>query len=331
MLVRYRDCLRTRENPFDTVLSLTNSADNFMFRLDRFGGGELTAGNALRALDDLKFPRSQAGVKMGADLGMGDLAHAAPEPVANQRTFIDNRLALEVLVARKSERFSNTVKRVGGLLLMLRPFTCRAHNRLGLVPKVCRQLAVRGHHLARRMDLLAVTRRVRGDLGSFLSGVPCAFEVLTNLLATGTGCVEVFLCVSLNLRSAALPCRNFVTALAQAVSQLGLIDGRGKLLRGEEALGLNRAGVAVIALRDVENDRVGMQLWRNIPIDRAGGIVLELSGDKLTRGLGRMIAADAGLRVVFELVEGNADALPVRFADTLIAADKSGERDRFGR
>src|SRR5713226_3457162 len=44
-----------------------------------------------------------------------------------------------------------------------------------------------------------------------------------------------------------------------------------------------------------------------------------------------MIAADAGLRVVFELVEGNADALPVRFADTLIAADKRGERDRFGR
>ena len=62
-----------------------------------------------------------------------------------------------------------------------------------------------------------------------------------------------------------------------------------------------------------------------------GCIVLKLGDDKLARGLRRMIAADAGLRVVFELIEGNADALPVRFADTLIAADKRGERDRFGR
>jgi hypothetical protein len=74
-----------------------------------------------------------------------------------------------------------------------------------------------------------------------------------------------------------------------------------------------------------------VQLRRDIAIDRAGRIVLELGGDKLACGLGRMIAADAGLRVVFELVEGNADALAVRFADALIATDKRGERDRFGR
>ena len=44
-----------------------------------------------------------------------------------------------------------------------------------------------------------------------------------------------------------------------------------------------------------------------------------------------MIAADAGLRVAFELVEGNANALAMRFTDALIAADQRGERDRFGR
>jgi hypothetical protein len=36
-----------------------------------------------------------------------------------------------------------------------------------------------------------------------------------------------------------------------------------------------------------------------------------------------MIAADAGLCAVFELVKGNADALPVCFADALIAADEA--------
>src|SRR6266705_2340532 len=44
-----------------------------------------------------------------------------------------------------------------------------------------------------------------------------------------------------------------------------------------------------------------------------------------------MIPADAGLSVVFQLVEGNADAFPVRFADALIAANKRGERDGFRR
>ena len=44
-----------------------------MFRRDGFGSGELTARNALIPLDDLKFAGCQAGVKIGADLGMGNL------------------------------------------------------------------------------------------------------------------------------------------------------------------------------------------------------------------------------------------------------------------
>jgi hypothetical protein len=64
-----------------------------------------------------------------------------------------------------------------------------------------------------------------------------------------------------------------------------------------------------------------MKLGRDIAIDRASCIVLKLGGDKLPRGFGRTIAADAGLCVVFELVEGGADALSVRFANPLIAPD----------
>ena len=82
---------------------------------------------------------------------MGDLPHSATKAVADQRTFIHDSLALEVLVAGKGERFSNPVKRVDWLLLMLRPFTRCAYNNLGLMSKVCCQLPVRGHHLSRRM------------------------------------------------------------------------------------------------------------------------------------------------------------------------------------
>jgi hypothetical protein len=41
---------------------------------------------------------------------MGDLAHPATEPVADQGTFIYNGLALEVFVTGKRERFSNPVQ-----------------------------------------------------------------------------------------------------------------------------------------------------------------------------------------------------------------------------
>jgi serine/threonine-protein kinase HipA len=70
-------------------------------------------------------------------------------PVADQCTFIHNRFAFKVLVARKGQRFSNALKGVGRLLLMLRPFPRCAHNRIGLVPKFCCHLPVRGHHFSR--------------------------------------------------------------------------------------------------------------------------------------------------------------------------------------
>src|SRR5579862_5027805 len=330
VLVGKGDGVWTREDWFSMVLSLTHRADNFMFRLDGFRGGELTARNVLSSFDDLKFPGSQTSLKIGANLAMCDLTHPAPEPVADQRTLIHNCLALEVLVTRKGERFSNTVKRIDGLLLMLRPFTSCAYNSVGLVSEVGCQLPVRGHHLPRRMNLLAVTRRVCGDLGRFLPGTARAFEVLTNLLAPGTGSVEVFLRVALDLRCTAPPSGNFVSELAQSEGQLGLIDSRSELLRGEEALRLDGPRLAVVALGNVENDCVCVELWRDISIDGAGCIVLKLSGYKPARGLRRMIPAYAGLCVAFEFVKGNDDTLPVGFANTLIAAHKCRERDGLG-
>ena len=149
MLVRYGDGPRTRKNGLDLVLSFTHPANNFLFRCNGFGGGELAARNALIPVDDLKFSGSQPGVKIGADLGVGDLAHSAPEPVAYQCAFIDNGLALEVLVTGKGKRFSNTVKGVDGLLLMLGPFPRSTNHSIGLVSEVGCQLPVRGHYLSR--------------------------------------------------------------------------------------------------------------------------------------------------------------------------------------
>ena len=96
---------------------------------------------------------------------MSDLAHTSAQPVADQGALVYNRLALEVLVAGKGERFSDSVHRVDGLLLMLKPLPGCPDNGIGLVSKVCRQLPVRRHYLGWRMDFFTVAGRVRGDFG----------------------------------------------------------------------------------------------------------------------------------------------------------------------
>ena len=72
-------------------------------------------------------------------------------------------------------------------------------------------------------------------------------------MAAGARCVEVFLGVSLNLRGTAPARRDLVAELTQTVSQLRLIDGRGKLLRGEETVWLDGARLPTVALGDIEN------------------------------------------------------------------------------
>jgi hypothetical protein len=166
VLIGNADGLGTRKNWLDLILSIAHTAEDFLLGGDGFGGGELTARNALRAFDDLKFPGSQAGVKMGADLVMSDLTHTSAQPVADQGAFVHNRLAFEVLIAGKGERFSDTVNRVHGFFLMLKPLMGCPDNGLGLVSKVCRQLSVRSHYVGWRMDFFPVAGRVRGDFGS---------------------------------------------------------------------------------------------------------------------------------------------------------------------
>ena len=58
VLVGNGDGLRTRKNRFTLVLSFLHSVDNLTFRFDGLGGGELTAWNALKPFDNLKFPGS---------------------------------------------------------------------------------------------------------------------------------------------------------------------------------------------------------------------------------------------------------------------------------
>jgi hypothetical protein len=84
--------------------------------------------------------------------------------------------------------------------------------------------------------------------------------------------------------------------------------------------------VAVLRAREIEDDDVGVELGGRVPVDWSGAVMLEPRRNPLARGLGRVIS-EAGLHVPLELVERNADALPVRVADPRIAAHQRGQRN----
>ncbi len=90
-----------------------------------------------------------------------------------------------------------------------------------------------------------------------------------------------------------------------------------------------RVSVTVVALGDVENYSMSMKLRRGVTVHGTRGVVLEGSCDEFACRLRGMNIADAGLRVLLQLVKCHADALPMRLSYALIAPNKRSERYRF--
>ena len=118
------------------------------------------------------------------------------------------------LSREKVRRFPHTVEGVGGFLLMLKPLTRRANHRVGLVAEVGGELAMRRHDVGWGMNLFAVTRRMRGDLGGLLAGAAGPLQIFSNLLAARTGCIQIFLRITLDFGSAAAANGDLVAKLA---------------------------------------------------------------------------------------------------------------------
>src|ERR1700733_11919139 len=74
---------------------------------------------------------------------------------------------------------------------------------------------------------------------------------------------------------------------------------------------------------------MGMKLRRGVTIHRAGSIVLKLGHDELACRLGGTIAADARLRVSFQLSQCDGHCLAVRGAHPIISANERSQRYGF--
>jgi hypothetical protein len=69
-----------------------------------------------------------------------------------------------------------------------------------------------------------------------------------------------------------------------------------------------------------------MELRRGITIDRTGGVMLELGGNKLPRCFGGVVPADPCLGIPLQFGKSRRDGLPVRLAYPIISTDKGGQR-----
>jgi hypothetical protein len=232
LLVDNRDSSGSRENRLDLVTATAYAADNFLLRRNGLSRGELTT-RYMRTLHRLEFSRSNSGIKVAANLGVGDLAHTSPESISDQRPLIDNSFSLEVLIPRKRERFPHAVMCVVGLLLMLRSFPGAADHGIRLVSEVGGELAMGSHHLAGGMNFLPISSGVRGDLSRLFSVVTGPFQILANLLTPRARRIEVFLGVAFDLWRAASANRDLISEFPQSVRQFGLIDSSCELLRRE--------------------------------------------------------------------------------------------------
>ena len=112
---------------------------------------------------------------------------------------------------------------------------------VGLVAELGGESPVGGKHLGRRKNLLLVAGRMRRNLRRLVAFKSVALHVGAYLLASRTGGVQVLLRVALDLRRAAAAGLDLVAEIAQSEHQFRLIDGRGELLRLEEAPWLESA------------------------------------------------------------------------------------------
>ena len=84
------------------------------------------------------------------------------------------------------------------------------------------------------MNFLFVAGVVGGDLRGLRPAEAAFGHRLLDLLAAGTGSVQVLLRIAFDLRCASLPCLDFIAEIAKLIGQFRLIDSGCELLTLEE-------------------------------------------------------------------------------------------------
>jgi len=321
-----------RHDRRNDILAALHVADGSKFRRNGLAGGELPSRLVLLPWCDLELAVAMTLIEVVTYLAVSEVAHAAPQGVAHDRTFIGDSLSLKAAFLGKGDSFLRAPGRIWHTILLQRcgPFSGLGDNAVGLVAKLVRNFPMSGEHFGRRENVLFVARVVRGNLRGLWPAETALCNGLLNLLAARAGRLKVLRRVSLYVRRTTLAGLDLVAEIAKPEGQFRLVDGSCELLGIEEAALLQCASRAVWPLRHIEDHGMGVKLWSRVSIDRAGCVMLELCGNEFASGLGGIVAANARLRIPFQLRERDGHSLPVGRANTVIASDKCGQGNRLG-
>jgi hypothetical protein len=97
----------------------------------------------------------------------------------------------------------------------------------------------------------------------------------------------------------------------------------------ETILFLKSTRFSIAALGQIEDDGMGMKLWRGIAIDWSGSVVFEARHGEPASGFCRVIAANSRLRELLQFIESDAYTLSMSFAHPIVATYQRGEGDGF--
>ena len=185
--------------------------------------------------------------------------------------------------------------------------------------------------------ILGEPRAMRDVLCRLGAGQPFTRKRLFDVLATTGECHHLFARVAVKLPSPVLSRDlDFVSEPLNLASQLGTIDGGGKVLRTIDLDWIEAAPLPVRATGHVGDYymRVKMRVGAVAVLDAAcgpRGDMIEAGSDDIAGDDPFAPAVATRQRIVFELFQSAADCFSVCLDKAVIASDQALDTDRFGR
>ena len=299
---------------------------------DGLGSGEAAAGTVLLALDRAELTFLSSPLELALHFGKADFAHTSAQGLAHDDPLIGDGLALENLLLGEGHGSASITLQAGSLRLAQCTLPRCCDDSFRLVAEVRGHLFMRCQHLGGREGLLTIARRMCGDLRGLWSLETGALHLLFDLLRAWARRVKVRLRIALYFRCAALAWLDLVAQLAKVMGQHRLIDGGRIVLRLKECPLLDGARRTVLALGDIEDDGMRVELGRGVAVHRPSAVSCSnfaaMNLPVCSAGLLPPIRACVYFSKLFKCCRHGGT---VSLFHALVATHERGQRDGLGR
>ncbi len=303
-------------------VAFLHPGNGFPFQPNHLIGCELQVCAAL--CNFTEFARPHPTLELTLNGGMRGFSHATCKGGFKDRPTVLHSRSLKDMSPRPGHGPLRVRLRFPHLTLPVRPRL--GHNAIGLVPILGSQFTVPAQHFVLRQQLLLVAGMMSRDLRGRRSVDSLLAQMVLDLFPARAGCVQILLCVSPDFRLPVLSAFDLIPEIFKARREFGSVHRGDVSLRDEDLVRLQGARLSVLALRDIEDDSVGMQLRRRVTVNGAGGVMLEGRSDKLACCFRRVNVPQACLREPLQFRQGHSRALPVGQSNPVVTAHKRGNR-----